>query len=185
MDRLLITNNVPYGATLLVKDGQNVGKGTAICSWDPFNNVVVSEIAGAIKIAEQVFAAARDLASASERVTNVVVMGMGEPFLNYDETLLALKVLNDGDGFNLAARHIAVSTSGLVDRIRRFADEPEQFHLAISLHTPFQDEREEIMPIVEISAELRLIREAPDPVHQPTRRDRNMTRRQVETHPHR
>ncbi len=99
------------------------------------------------EIAEQVFAAARDLASAYERVTNVVVMGMGEPFLNYDETLLALKVLNDGDGFNLAARHIAVSTSGLVDRIRRFADEPEQFHLAISLHTPFQDEREKIMPI--------------------------------------
>ncbi|MCA1739190.1 MAG: 23S rRNA (adenine(2503)-C(2))-methyltransferase RlmN [Actinobacteria bacterium] len=97
------------------------------------------------EIAEQVFVAARDLAP--ERVTNVVVMGMGEPFLNYDETLLALKVLNDKDGFNLAARHIAVSTSGLVDRIRRFADEPEQFHLAISLHTPFQKERKEIMPV--------------------------------------
>ena len=99
------------------------------------------------EIAEQVFVAARDLASAAERVTHVVVMGLGEPLLNYDETVLALKVLNDGDGYNLAARHIAVSTSGLVDRIRRFADEPEQFHLAISLHTPFQDEREEIMPI--------------------------------------
>ena len=99
------------------------------------------------EIAEQVFVAARDLASASERVTNVVVMGMGEPFLNYDETLLALKVLNDKDGFNLAARHIAASTSGLIEKIRRFADEPEQFHLAISLHTPFQEEREEIMPV--------------------------------------
>ncbi|HYF29779.1 MAG TPA: DNA-directed RNA polymerase subunit beta', partial [Chitinophagaceae bacterium] len=48
-DRLLITNNVPYGATLLVKDGQKVEKGQAICSWDPFNNVIVAEIPGAIK----------------------------------------------------------------------------------------------------------------------------------------
>jgi 23S rRNA (adenine2503-C2)-methyltransferase len=97
------------------------------------------------EIAEQVFVAARDVAP--ERITNVVVMGMGEPFLNYRETLLALKVLNDGDGFNLAARSIAASTSGLVDKIRRFADEPEQFHLAISLHTPFEEQRKEIMPV--------------------------------------
>jgi 23S rRNA (adenine2503-C2)-methyltransferase len=97
------------------------------------------------EIVEQVFVAARDIAP--HRVSNVVVMGMGEPFLNYDETLKALKVLNDSDGFALAARHIAASTSGLVDRIRRFADEPEQFHLAISLHTPFEDERRELMPV--------------------------------------
>jgi 23S rRNA (adenine2503-C2)-methyltransferase len=74
-------------------------------------------------------------------------MGMGEPFLNYKETLLALRVLNDTEGFNLAARSIAVSTSGLVDNIWRFADEPEQFHLAISLHTPFEEERQRIMPV--------------------------------------
>jgi 23S rRNA (adenine2503-C2)-methyltransferase len=97
------------------------------------------------EIAEQVFVAARDIAPA--RVSNVVVMGMGEPFLNYGQTLGALKVLNDSEGFALAARHIAVSTSGLVDRVRRFADEPEQFHLAISLHTPFEDERRELMPV--------------------------------------
>ena len=97
------------------------------------------------EIAEQVFVVARDIAP--ERLTNVVVMGMGEPFLNYNQTLLALKVLNDAAGFNLAARSIAVSTSGLVDKIRRFADEPEQFHLAISLHTPFEEERKKIMPV--------------------------------------
>jgi 23S rRNA (adenine2503-C2)-methyltransferase len=55
--------------------------------------------------------------------------------------------LNDPNGFALAARHIAASTSGLVDRIRRFADEPEQFHLAISLHNPFEDERRALMPV--------------------------------------
>ncbi len=48
-DRLLITNNVPYGSTLSVKDGQEVKKGDIICTWDPFNNVVVAEIAGQIK----------------------------------------------------------------------------------------------------------------------------------------
>jgi 23S rRNA (adenine2503-C2)-methyltransferase len=97
------------------------------------------------EIAEQAFVCARDLAP--ERVSNVVVMGMGEPMLNYNATLGALRVLNDPEGFGLAARHIAVSTSGLVEKIRRFADEPEQFHLAISLHTPFEEERREIMPV--------------------------------------
>ena len=97
------------------------------------------------EIAEQVFVCARDIAP--EKVSNVVVMGMGEPMLNYNATLGALRVLNDPDGFGLAARHIAVSTSGLVEKIRRFADEPEQFHLAISLHTPFEEERREIMPV--------------------------------------
>jgi 23S rRNA (adenine2503-C2)-methyltransferase len=98
------------------------------------------------EIAEQVFVVARDIEP--HRVSNVVVMGMGEPFLNYEQTLVALKTLNDPDGFNLAARHIAASTSGLVDRIRRFADEPEQFHLAISLHNPFENERRDLMPVV-------------------------------------
>jgi 23S rRNA (adenine2503-C2)-methyltransferase len=97
------------------------------------------------EIAEQVFVVASDIEPS--KVTNVVVMGMGEPFLNYKQTLVALKVLNDADGFNLAARHIAASTSGLVDKIRRFADEPEQFHLAISLHNPFESERRDLMPV--------------------------------------
>ncbi|WP_165874106.1 23S rRNA (adenine(2503)-C(2))-methyltransferase RlmN [Rubrobacter taiwanensis] len=97
------------------------------------------------EISEQVFAVARDIAP--ERVSNVVVMGMGEPFLNYRRLLAALRVLNDGRGLNLAARSIAVSTSGLVEKIRRFADEPEQFHLAISLHTPFEEQRRELMPV--------------------------------------
>jgi 23S rRNA (adenine2503-C2)-methyltransferase len=97
------------------------------------------------EISEQVFVTARDVAP--ERITNVVIMGMGEPMLNYKELMLALRVLNDAKGFGLAARHIAVSTSGLVEKIRRFADEPEQFHLAISLHTPFEEERKELMPV--------------------------------------
>lgn len=97
------------------------------------------------EIAQQVFAVARDISP--ERVTNVVVMGMGEPFLNYDSALLALRALNDPEGFNLAARSISTSTSGLIREIRRYADEPEQFHLAISIHTPFEEERKKLMPV--------------------------------------
>jgi 23S rRNA (adenine2503-C2)-methyltransferase len=99
------------------------------------------------EISEQVLTVARDLRPEGERVSNIVVMGMGEGFLNYKALMLALRVINDPDGFNLAARSIAVSTSGLVDKIRRYADEPEQFHLAISLHTPFEEQRMEIMPV--------------------------------------
>jgi 23S rRNA (adenine2503-C2)-methyltransferase len=99
------------------------------------------------EIAEQVFTVARDLKPDGDRVTNIVVMGMGEGFLNYRALMLALRAINDPDGFGLAARSIAVSTSGLVEKIRRFADEPEQFHLAISLHTPFEEQRKEIMPV--------------------------------------
>ena len=115
------------------------------CTFCATGTLGIKRNLNAREIAEQAFVVARDIAP--ERLTNVVVMGMGEPFLNYNQTLLALKVLNDVDGFSLAARSIAVSTSGLVDKIRRFADEPEQFHLAISLHTPFEKERKKIMPV--------------------------------------
>jgi 23S rRNA (adenine2503-C2)-methyltransferase len=115
------------------------------CSFCATGLLGIKRSLKAREISEQVFVTARDVAP--ERITNVVVMGMGEPMLNYKELMLALRVLNDAKGFGLAARHIAVSTSGLVDKIRRFADEPEQFHLAISLHTPFQEERKELMPV--------------------------------------
>jgi 23S rRNA (adenine2503-C2)-methyltransferase len=115
------------------------------CSFCATGLLGIKRSLKAREISEQVFVTARDVAP--ERITNVVVMGMGEPMLNYKELMLALRVLNDAKGFGLAARHIAVSTSGLVEKIRRFADEPEQFHLAISLHTPFEEERKELMPV--------------------------------------
>lgn len=115
------------------------------CTFCATGLLGISRNLKAREISEQVLTAARDIAP--ERVSNVVVMGMGEPFLNYGETLKALRVLNDEKGLNLAARSIAVSTSGLIDKITRYADEPEQFHLAISLHTPFEEERKTIMPV--------------------------------------
>lgn len=84
----------------------------------------------------------------SERVVdNVVVMGMGEPMANYDNLLKALRLLNSPWGGRIGARKITVSTSGLAPQIRRFADEPEQFSLAISLHGATDEVRGRIMPV--------------------------------------
>lgn len=80
------------------------------------------------------------------RVTNVVAMGQGEPFANYEQTLSALRHMNSSLGLGIGARHITVSTCGLIKGIERFADEPEQFTLAISLHSAVQSTRDKIMP---------------------------------------
>lgn len=82
------------------------------------------------------------------RVTNVVGMGQGEPFLNYDNTMAALRILNNKKGLEIGARHISVSTCGIIPGINRFANEPEQFTLAVSLHAARQGIRDLIMPNV-------------------------------------
>lgn len=81
------------------------------------------------------------------RVTNVVFMGMGEPFMNYDNVMSSIKIMNDHDGLNIGARHISVSTCGLVEGIERFAKEPLQINLAISLHAPNDELRSSLMPV--------------------------------------
>ena len=80
-------------------------------------------------------------------VTNVVFMGMGEPLANYDNTMAAIRVLNDGQGLNIGARHITVSTVGLIPQILQLADEDLQINLAISLHAPDNATRSQTMPI--------------------------------------
>jgi 23S rRNA (adenine2503-C2)-methyltransferase len=80
-------------------------------------------------------------------VTNVVFMGMGEPFHNYEQTLRACRLLNDPAGFGLAARHISVSTVGVVPAIDRFAAEPLQLNLAVSLHAATDELRDRLVPL--------------------------------------
>ena len=80
-------------------------------------------------------------------VTNVVFMGMGEPLANYKNTMAAIRVLNDGQGLNIGARHITVSTVGLIPQILQLADEDLQINLAISLHAPDNTTRSQTMPI--------------------------------------
>ncbi len=87
--------------------------------------------------------AERDLAS----FDNVVAMGMGEPLANYDNLLRALTILNASWGFGFGARRITISTSGLVPQIRKLAEEPIGFRLAVSLHGATNEVRSQIMPI--------------------------------------
>lgn len=85
--------------------------------------------------------------SAISHLTNIVVMGMGEPMANYDHTWQALRTITDPDAFGLGARHITVSTVGLPQGIRRMAEEPLQVNLAVSLHAPNDTLRARLVPI--------------------------------------
>jgi len=80
-------------------------------------------------------------------IGRIVFMGMGEPFLNWDNVLTAINIINSKDGLNIGARKISVSTAGVVDKIKAFADLDTQINLAVSLHSVDQKIRESIMPI--------------------------------------
>lgn len=84
------------------------------------------------------------------RLSSVVIMGIGEPFDNYDNVCDFMKIINDPKGLAIGARHITVSTSGLVPKIREFADFPLQINLAVSLHAPNDIIRNKIMPISKV-----------------------------------
>jgi 23S rRNA (adenine2503-C2)-methyltransferase len=90
---------------------------------------------------------AREVARRGKKITNVVFMGMGEPFHNYASVMDAVRLLNDPQGFGLGHRHITISTVGLVPQIERFAEEGIQVNLAISLHAPTDEQRGRIMPV--------------------------------------
>src|SRR5947207_13667119 len=100
------------------------------------------------EIVEQLLVLARLLRDEQDaRVHNVVMMGMGEPFQNYERVLEACRTLNDPDGFGLGARQIAISTAGWVPGIERLAGESLQVRLALSLHAPTDALRRELMPV--------------------------------------
>jgi 23S rRNA (adenine2503-C2)-methyltransferase len=99
------------------------------------------------EIVEQVLIYARQLKQQDERVTNIVVMGMGEPFHNFDATLAAIDLLNDPQGFNMGERRFTISTVGLVPMIRKFAALKRQINLAISLHAANDELRTSLLPV--------------------------------------
>lgn len=99
------------------------------------------------EIVAQVMYYAQMLKEQNEAVSNVVFMGMGEPFHNYDNVMAAIDRLNDADGFKFGARRLTISTVGLASQIRKFADEQRQVNLAISLHAADDEERLAIMPV--------------------------------------
>jgi len=96
------------------------------------------------EILDQVISVQRDV---EDRITNIVVMGMGEPFLNYDNVIKALSIIRDPEGIAIGHRKMTISTAGIVPQIERFTRENQPFQLAISLNATTTDQRSEIMPI--------------------------------------
>lgn len=99
------------------------------------------------EIVAQVVKVQQALDETEERVSSIVIMGIGEPFDNYDNMLSFLKICNSEQGLNIGARHITVSTSGIIPKIYQFADENMQINFAISLHAPNTEIRSRLMPI--------------------------------------
>jgi 23S rRNA (adenine2503-C2)-methyltransferase len=99
------------------------------------------------EIVAQVVTVQQALDETDERVSSVVIMGIGEPFDNYDNMMAFLKIINNDKALMIGARHITVSTSGIVPKIYQFADESMQINFAISLHAPNTELRSRLMPI--------------------------------------
>ncbi len=114
-------------------------------------NLTVSEIVEQVvffaRRARSETAASR--ADRGDKITNIVFMGMGEPFLNYDNVMAAIRLLNSEEGMNIAARKISISTCGVVEGIEKLAEEKSQVNLAVSLHAPDDELRSKLMPINE------------------------------------
>lgn len=99
------------------------------------------------EIIEQVIYYSNILKFSNEKLTNIVIMGMGEPFLNYDRTMKVIDILNNDKGYNFGARRFTISTVGIVPGIRRFTSEKRQVNLAVSLHSIDEKSRNSLIPI--------------------------------------
>ncbi len=99
------------------------------------------------EMCQQIVTVQKDLDESGIRLSHIVVMGTGEPFDNYDNVMRFCATVNHDHGLGIGARHITISTCGLVNGIRRFADEQVQYNLAVSLHAPNDALRSQLMPI--------------------------------------
>ena len=133
-----------YGNAICVTTQVGCNMGCAFCAsglLKKSRNLEVEEIVGQVLVMNSL------LKEKGERITHIVVMGTGEPFDNYDNVLDFVRVVNNPKGLAIGARHITISTCGLVDGIRRYANEGLQTNLAISLHAPSDAIRNRLMPI--------------------------------------
>jgi 23S rRNA (adenine2503-C2)-methyltransferase len=133
-----------YGASVCVTTQVGCRLGCTFCA-STLGGLKRNLMAG--EIVSQVLEVQKALDETNERVSSIVIMGIGEPFDNYDEMLSFLKIVNHDEGLNIGARHITVSTSGIVPRIYDFADEGLQINFAISLHAPNTEIRSRLMPV--------------------------------------
>ena len=130
-----------HGKTICVSSQIGCKMGCKFCAS---TGVKFARSLTAGEIVEQLLAVERD---ENIKISNLVFMGIGEPLDNYDNVMKAIKILNNQKGINMGARHISISTSGLVPKIYKLADENLQCTLSISLHSASNEKRSEMMPI--------------------------------------
>ena len=130
-----------YGSSICVSSQVGCNMGCAFCESGRLKKVRNLET---YEMVEQILLIEEDL---KIRLSSVVIMGIGEPFDNYDNVIKFLTIINDAKGLAIGARHITVSTSGLVPKILEFASFPLQINLAVSLHAPYDELRNKLMPI--------------------------------------
>lgn len=117
------------------------------CSFCATGLMGLSRNLSAGEMVAQVVGATREARQRGRALTNVVMMGMGEPLQNYAETMRFIRIIHDPDGLDIGARRITVSTSGIVPRIAALADEALPVNLAVSLHAPNDEQRSQLVPI--------------------------------------
>lgn len=130
-----------YGQSLCISTQVGCNMGCAFCESGRLKkrrNLSPDEMVTQILVIEE------DL---DIRISHIVLMGIGEPFDNYDNVMSFIRIVNSGKGIDIGARHITVSTSGLVPKIEKFMEENLQVNLAISLHAPNDELRNKLMPI--------------------------------------
>lgn len=130
-----------YGNSVCVSSQVGCNMGCKFCESGRLKKVRDLET---YEIVEQIILIEEDIKT---RIDSVVIMGIGEPFDNYDNIMNFIRIINNPFGINIGARHITVSTSGLIPKIKQFMTEELQVNLAISLHAPNNDIRNKIMPV--------------------------------------
>ncbi len=130
-----------YGHSLCISTQVGCNMSCAFCESGRLKKVRDLESA---EMVEQILKIEEDLGF---RITHLVLMGIGEPFDNYDNVMNFIDIINDPKGIELGARHITISTSGIVPKIKEFTNQDKQVNLAVSLHAPNNEIRNKIMPI--------------------------------------
>lgn len=130
-----------YGLSICVSSEVGCNMGCAFCESGRLKKVRNLE---AYEMVEQILLVEKDI---KKRISSVVIMGIGEPLDNYKNVLDFIKIINDPKGIAIGARHITISTCGLIPKIEELSNENIQFNLAISLHAPNDEIRNKLMPV--------------------------------------
>lgn len=130
-----------YGISICVSSQVGCNMGCAFCESGRLKKVRNLET---YEVVQQLLLIEEDI---KQRISHVVIMGIGEPFDNYDNIMNFIRIINDPKGIDIGARHITVSTCGIVPKIKEFSNDFSQVNLAISLHAPNDTIRNKIMPI--------------------------------------